>query len=259
MVYESTHLSNKREAAQIEAAHKTRLAKGAVGIQERKAAPTLKAFASRFEQAIEMQCAPKPATITFYKNRMKSLLANDSLAGARLDTIDEAAIEAYKQTRSRTNSRRGCVLSPACINSELATLRRLLRLAQEWKVIDRVPRIRLLRGEHNREFVLNSQQETLYLATVSPTLHDVALMLLDTGLRVGEALKMEWPEVRFEPAEGAQYGYLTVRSGNAKNSKARNVPLSDRVRAMLERLGPAKAGLVYAMRTATSAPNVARP
>jgi len=36
-----------------------------------------------------------------------------------------------------------------CEPPELATLRRLLRLAQEWKVLARVPRIRLLRGERN--------------------------------------------------------------------------------------------------------------
>ena len=35
---------------------------------------------------------------------------------------------------------------PASVNRELATLRRMLRLAQEWKVIDRVPRIRMLEG-----------------------------------------------------------------------------------------------------------------
>ena len=62
--------------------------------------------------------------------------------------------------RSRVSDR---PLSVATINRELATLRRLLRLAQEWKVIDRVPRIRLFRGEKNREFVLSYKQEALYL------------------------------------------------------------------------------------------------
>jgi hypothetical protein len=54
-------------------------------------------------------------------------------------------------------------MSPASVNRELATLRRLLRLAQEWKVLDRVPRIRLLRGERNREFVLSHRLEPTYL------------------------------------------------------------------------------------------------
>jgi len=38
---------------------------------------------------------------------------------------------------------------------------RLLRLAYEWQVVNRFPRIRLLPGERNREFVLSHTQEPL--------------------------------------------------------------------------------------------------
>jgi site-specific recombinase XerD len=123
------------------------LAKGEVGIEERRPIPTLREFASRFEQAIEIQCAGKPRTVQFYKAKLKTLLANDSLATSRMDTIDESAIETYTQVRGRITSRRKKLLAPWSINRELATLRRLLRLAHEWKVIQRVPRVRLLRGE----------------------------------------------------------------------------------------------------------------
>ncbi len=44
-IRESTKLSNKRSAEKMEAAHKTRLAMGEVGIRERQPAPTLKNFA----------------------------------------------------------------------------------------------------------------------------------------------------------------------------------------------------------------------
>jgi hypothetical protein len=40
----------------------------------------------------------------------------------------------------------------------------MLRLAQEWKQIQRVPRIRLLTVERVRDFVLSRQQEKIYLA-----------------------------------------------------------------------------------------------
>src|SRR5581483_5894921 len=56
---ESTKQSNKRIAEQMEAARKTQLAKGELGIQDRPAVPTLKEFAPRFEQAIELHCAGK--------------------------------------------------------------------------------------------------------------------------------------------------------------------------------------------------------
>jgi integrase len=54
-------------------------------------------------------------------------------------------------------------------------------------------------------------------------------VLLDTGLRVGELISLDWGQVRIEPAKGAQFGYLTVLSGKAKSRKSRSVPLSARV------------------------------
>jgi integrase len=104
----------------------------------------------------------------------------------------------------------------------------------------------MLRGERTREFVLNYTQEANYLAAATGNLHDIALLIIDTGLRMGEVLSLEWCDVRLEPPNGAKYGYLTVRSRKSKNSKSRNVPLTDRVSAMLkEPAGSKPAGLVF--------------
>ena len=46
-IRESTKQTSKRVAEQMEAAHRTALAKGEVGIRERKPVPTLKEFAER--------------------------------------------------------------------------------------------------------------------------------------------------------------------------------------------------------------------
>jgi integrase len=244
-IRESTKQSNKRTAEQMEAAERTALAKGEVGIKRKERAPKLAEFASRFTAAIETTCAEKPATVGFYKAKLKVLVKH--LGSRRLDEIEEAEIEQYTQMRANTESRRKHPLSPASVNRELATLRRLLRLAQEWKVLDRVPRIHLLRGEHQREFTLSREQEKLYFAAAEAysDLPNVAAVLIDTGLRIRECLTLEWPDVRLEPAEGAQHGYLTVRRKNAKNSKSRNVPLTARVVEVLERRHPAGRGLVF--------------
>ena len=71
-----------------------------------------------------------------------------------------------------------------------------------------------------------------YLALAPATLRDVAVLLVDTGLRVGEALNLCWPDVHLQPAGNARYGWLHVRSGKSRNAK-RNVPLTGRVAAML--------------------------
>ena len=101
-IQKSTKQGNARIARQMEAAHRTELAKGEVGLSERKPAPILKAFASRFTEAIEVRCAEKPMTISFYKSKLDRLLEYEPLASAKLDRIDEALIERYVQARRNT-------------------------------------------------------------------------------------------------------------------------------------------------------------
>jgi integrase len=226
-IQRSTRQGNPRVARQMEAACRTALAKGEAGIVERKPAPALKDFAQRFIDTIQVRCAAKPKTVEFYAQQLARLLDFEPLASARVDAIDEALIESFVQHRSQQ-------VSPATVNRARATLRRLLRLAQEWRVIDRVPRIWLLPGERNREFTLSHQQEALYLAMAPQPLKDVATLILDTGLRVGEVVALEWKEIHLEPANGARFGYLHVRDGKSRFAR-RNVPLTGRVRAVVER------------------------
>jgi integrase len=224
-VRRSTKQTNKRVAEQIEAAQKTSLAKGEVGIVEREPAPTLKQFSGRFMQAVSIRCAEKPRTVEFYREKLNRLLEYPALANAALDAIDEALIEEYVQQRRK-------LVAPATVNRQLATLRRALRLAHEWKVIDRLPRIRLLQGERTREFVLSRDQEPVYLNATPEPLKDLALLMLDTGLRDGEALALKWPDLHLKPAPTAKFGYLQVWKG--KSAKARRtVSLTARVREML--------------------------
>jgi len=232
-VQESAQTGNKDAARQIEAAHRVRLAKGEAGIKDRVRVPTLADFAPRFEAAIETLCGDKPATVVFYKKEMRRLLADGELSPARLDAIDEALIDGYKQRRARQPSRRGRPLSVASINRELATLRRLLRLAQEWRLLDRIPRIRLLRGEHNREFVLSHAVEPRYLATAPQPLRDVAVLILETGVRPGEAVGLQWPDVRLQTAVHAKHGYIVIRGGKSRNAK-RNLRLTARAADVLK-------------------------
>jgi integrase len=242
---ESACTGNKDAARTIESARRVELALGRAGINKRPAAPTLAEFGPQFESAITTLCAEKPATISFYQEKLRRLLDDSKLSGARLDMIDEAMIDAYKQRRTRQPSRYGRPLSPASVNRELATLRRLLRLAQEWKVLDRVPRIRLLRGERNREFVLGHELEPKYLAATPQPLRDVALLILETGIRPGEAISLCWSDVYLHPASHAELGYLVIRGGKSKNAK-RNLSLTARAAELLKaRKAAAKSEWVF--------------
>jgi integrase len=221
----STRQGNPRTARQIEAAHRTALAKGEVGIAERKAAPAFRELAKRFIAHVEARHENKPQTVQFYAAKLNRLLEYPPIAGAQVDRIDEGIIEGYVVARRAS-------VGPATVNRELATLRRMLRLAHEWKEIQRVPRIRLLTGERERDFVLSRQLETIYLAACPQPLHDLAVLMLESGLRIGEALRLEWADVTLTPINGARFGFLRVREGKSKNAR-RIVPLTDRAAAML--------------------------
>ena len=180
-----------------------------------------------------------------YAMKLARLLEFEPLANARLDSIDEALIAAFVQWRSAQPSRAGHnrkrpralaaekPISPASVNRELATLRRLLRMAHEWQLVNRVPRIRLLRGERNRTFTLSHAQERLYLEMAEQPLKDAALLMLDTGLRLGEVLSLEWQDVHLQPIGAARFGYIHVPEGKSVNAR-RNLSLTPRVRALLE-------------------------
>jgi integrase len=103
-------------------------------------------------------------------------------------------------------------------------------MANEWRLIDRVPRIRLLPGEQSREFVLAHEQEIGYLNACPQPLRDVAMLILDTGLRLGEALSLQWMDFEPQPIERAQY--LFVRRGETRYAR-RHIPLHARTREML--------------------------
>ena len=64
-------------------------------------------------------------------------------------------------------------------------------------------------------------------------MRDFSILALDTGLRVGEALALQWNDVHLEPVNGGKLGYLQVREGKLRNAR-RNPSLTSRVRFMLE-------------------------
>jgi integrase len=230
----STKQRNPRVARTIEAAHRTKLAKGEVGIEDKKPAPKLKDFAEKFKEAIKIRCAKKPLTVKFYLSKLDRLLEFKPLSSARLDKIDEAVIEAYVQNRRKpTEGRAPKVISPASVNRELATLRRLLGLAYEWHLINRIPVVKKLAGERNREFVISYEGEGQYLDACPQPLKDVALLIVDAGLRVGEVVSLKKSDVRLEPSNGARFGYVHIRDGKSKNAQ-RVVSLTARVKSMLE-------------------------
>ncbi len=87
-------------------------------------------------------------------------------------------------------------------------------------------------GENEREFVLSYEAEAKYLEACSDTLKHLAVLMLDTGLRLREAVELEWSRVSLEPATDSRFGYVDIRDGKSKNAR-RTLSISPRLRDIL--------------------------
>ncbi|HXI44184.1 MAG TPA: site-specific integrase [Bryobacteraceae bacterium] len=252
-IRESTKQTNKRAAEQIEAAHKTSLAKGEVGIREKKPVPTVAQFAANdFLPYVRNRFAAKTTTLDYYEIQVKHLTGNAPLAEAPIDAVTNEVISGF------VTKQRNAEYQTSSINRALQVLRRMRRLAVEWGHAEKaVSPISLLPGERRRERVLSGTEEAAYLKAAQtigdsileryslalegiratqrgkhPTkpedpflLRDVATVLLDCGLRPEECYRLRWDEVR----DGACH----IPFGKTASAR-RSIPFPNRVAALLE-------------------------
>lgn len=224
----STKQGNPRTARQIEAAHRTALAKGEVGIVRKKPIPTLAEFiADRFApwaRATFEQTSPKTWT-GWYRTQIANISAYPALVNRKLDAITSEHAADYAAHLQAKGWR------PSSVNCSLRILRRALRLAVEWGIAPSAPRIKLLRGEHHRERVVTREEELRYLAACGERMADIATVLIDTGMRPEENYRLRWDYVNWD---NGRYG--TVRVTHGKTAAARRmIPMTARVRSILER------------------------
>jgi integrase len=212
----------------MEAAYKTALAKGEVGITEREPIPTLADYiANRFTpwaRATFEQASPK-TWAGWYRTQLANISAYGPLVNRKLDSITSehaADYAAFLQMKG---------WQPSSVNSSLRVLRRALRLAVEWGITPSAPKIKLLRGEHHREHVLLPDEESRYLAAAGELMADIAIVLIDTGMRPEENSRLRWESISWS---NGKCGTLQVTHGKTLAAR-RMLPLSPRVRALLER------------------------
>jgi integrase len=226
-IRESTRQPNQNTARQMEAAHRTSLAKGEVGIRDKKPVITLAAFCDeRFEpwaKATFGESSPK-TWLDFYRVGLRAIRNYRSLSSLRLDEItSERAVEfaAYRQSQG---------LQVSTVNSSLRVLRRMLRLAVEWGELQSAPTIKRLPGERHREHVVSYDEEVRYLAVGSELLTSISTVLIDTGMRPEECYRLRWESITW--ANGRN-GTLLVTHGKTAAAR-RMLPMTPRVRSILE-------------------------
>jgi len=94
--------------------------------------------------------------------------------------------------------------------------------------------------EKSIPFIPTEQELDLLIANTSKMLSALLQLLKETGMRVGEALKLKWTDVDFENK--------TVRVKPEKGSLPRILSLSDTALAMVKRLKPRADGMLFGSR-----------
>ena len=206
-IQKSTKQGNPRTARQMEAAYRTALAKGEVGITERKPVPTLADYIeNRFTpwaRATFEQASPKTWT-GWYRTQLANISGYRPLVSRKLDSITSehaADYAAYLQTKG---------WQPSSVNSSLRVLRRALRLAVEWGITPAAPKIKLLRGEHHREQVVHQKRKRGIWQRQGELMADIATVLIDTGMRPEENSRLRWESI------GWSNGHMRNASGDTR-------------------------------------------
>jgi integrase len=226
LIRESTRQGNDKVARQMEAAHKTSLAKGEVGIRDKKTVPTLADFCknrlepwakSTFQQTV-------PNSWEWYRDNIRVIEKTPRLGSLKLDEITNEQVADFAAARLRQG------YAVATINSTIRVLRRALRLAVEWHLIESSPVLKPIPGENHREHVVTTEEEEKYLAVADEELAAFMILQFNTGLRPDEAYALRWENVNWSSGKN---GSVFVGSGKTPAAR-RVVPMSPRLRFVLE-------------------------
>ena len=144
--------------------------------------------------------------------------------GTSLIDVDERVIEKLIADLKAAGN------SPASINRKLSTLSTTLEHAcYRWKVLPVVPYITRGKESRGRMLVISQEQEKEILRianTLSRSFVGLLVVLFETGVRLSEALELEWKDVDFDKH--------LIHIWENKTDNPRSIPMTDRLFAFLQ-------------------------
>jgi integrase len=126
----------------------------------------------------------------------------------------------------------------AMVNRSLACLRRMLKIAHEDGRIQHVPKIRFLKEPPPRRGFLELEKFDELVNLLPTHLRPLITFLYYCGVRVGEALQIEWSQVDLDAR------LIRLEEEQTKTAEARTVPLPSVLVMVLAEIEP-KTGKVF--------------
>jgi len=177
---------------------------------------------------------------TWQDQRTRLEVARAYFGKRKLRSITWGDVEKFKRERLAEPTWRGDERAVATVNRELSVLRRAFNIAKAEGWITRNP-FEMGRSlieaahENKRDRILTVAEERRLLAECKSRqahLFPILICALDTGMRQGEIFSLTAGDVDL-PAR-----LISLRSTNTKTQQARQIPISKRLVAELEKLIP---------------------
>jgi integrase len=214
-IRQSAKTTNRTVALHNEAKARIGTVSGSVVIDERP-----RDFEELFSQFLSW-CSShvKPNTLKRYRVSGKRLTANFNVKF--LQDVRLQDIEAFKTRRSQECSNAG-------VNRDLACLRTFFNWCITQGYLDKNPfrGIKMLREPVGKMRIVSPEEEELYLAQADQPLHDVAVLMLNTGMRPYEVFSLHSAHVHDD--------YIRVVEGKTVYAR-RTIPLNDRARQIVQK------------------------
>jgi integrase len=112
-------------------------------------------------------------------------------------------------------------VKPATVNRELATMKKAFNLAvKEWEWVRENPvlKVSMEKEENQRDRWLTLEEEERLLKVCPDWLRELVIFALNTGMRLGEILSLEW--------KGVDLFRKTITIFKSKNKELRTIPIN---------------------------------
>jgi len=148
-----------------------------------------------------------------------------------INQISNQSIEQYKAQKQKEKK------ANKTINNHLSVLRKMLTTAQDWDLLESVPRIKLLKVMPCGVDFLTIDECDQLMNVASGLWRDMILFVLKTGLRFGELVALKWEDVDFDGMQITVCRSIVrdIPQESTKGNKIRYVPIGDKIMQMLIR------------------------
>jgi len=166
----------------------------------------------------------KPKTCQRYKTSIKML--NERFGEKRVKDIGFEQVENYRKERL------GDSVSPATVNRDITLLKAIMNWAVKKGLLNENPvrQVKKMEETGERRPELSGDDEERLIEACPNWLKPVVIIAIYTGMRMGEILSLRWKDVDLKK------GSIAIRGETTKTRKGRSIPMTARVREIVEAL-----------------------